>query len=292
MCRIRRTSRARSLLSPCASRESTAAQVGIQAVHGNEFVEQPDWVAIEEPLEIRLVYGPVQARVTQNIYITMRTPGADSELAVGFLYAEGILSERDELIDVQSCGSELGKGGSLNIIRVELRPDLEVDLNRLQRLFVATSSCGVCGKTSLDALESMSRSAIRPDWPTISAHRVHEIPHRLRQAQTTFDRTGGLHAAGVFDVECQLSILHEDVGRHNAVDKVIGAEFLAGRMPLSDRIICVSGRASFELMQKTHSAGIPIMIAVVRTFQLGGRSCEAIWNYSTWICPRRSVQHL
>jgi FdhD protein len=221
-----------------------------------------DLVAIEEPLEIRLVYGPTHARTTQGIYVTMRTPGDDAELAGGFLSAEHILSHPDEILDLQSCGSELGAGGSHNIIRVELHPNVEVNLNPLERLFLATSSCGICGKTSLDALQATCRFDYRADWPVIPAELVHAIPRRLRESQATFDQTGGLHAAGLFDTDGRLLRLREDVGRHNAVDKVIGAEFLAGKLPLSERIICVSGRASFELMQKTLRAGIPIMIAV------------------------------
>jgi FdhD protein len=205
-----------------------------------------DVLAVEEPVEIR--------RVHRAVSITMRTPGHDLELAVGFLFTEGILAAREQLAGVRSCG-----GG--NVARVDLRPGVAVDLARLERHFYTASSCGVCGKASLQAVRVCAWARL-PEGPVVEAEVIHRLPEALRAAQAVFDRTGGLHAAALFDARGDLLCLREDVGRHNALDKLIGARFLAGDTPLSEGVLLVSGRASFELVQKAVVAGIPILAAV------------------------------
>jgi FdhD protein len=221
-----------------------------------------DVLAVEEPLEIRL-HAELDGRlVRKTVSVTMRTPGDDEVLAAGFLFTEGILHDPAAIEEIRPCGPLPLDGRPRNVVRVQLRPGTAVDLARLERHFYTTSSCGVCGKTSIDALQATSRYELPAVEPMIDAALVHALPERLREAQHVFDRTGGLHASALFDVEGRLHALHEDVGRHNALDKVIGAEFLAGRLPAHDRVLLVSGRTSFELVQKTVMAGIPVLAAV------------------------------
>jgi len=214
-----------------------------------------DSVAVEEPLEIVLEFGPSAQRIRRTASLTMRTPGNDDELAAGFLFAEGVIRSGDDIQKITPCGHP-------NAIRVEFQPELAVAFDGLERHFATTSSCGVCGKTSLDALATRSSPLPNADRPFLSPTVVHRLPAILRESQLTFDRTGGLHAAALFDATGKLLGVREDVGRHNAVDKLIGAELLAGRLPLDDRVLLVSGRASFELAQKALAAGIPILAAV------------------------------
>jgi FdhD protein len=221
-----------------------------------------DHVAVEEPLEIRLGFSTPDGRAVRSISITMRTPGNDAELAVGFLYAESIVSKADDIASVDVCGPPAPDSGNHNVIRVELSPDVGVDLGRLQRHFYTTSSCGVCGKTSLDALRTTGCEPISDVACVFAKDMLTDMPAKLRATQRTFDETGGLHAAAVFDADGNIELTMEDVGRHNAVDKVIGALLLQGRLPATDFGIMVSGRASFELMQKTLVAGIPLLAAV------------------------------
>jgi FdhD protein len=185
----------------------------------------------------------------------MRTPGHDDELAVGFLYTEGIVVEREQVVGVRSCGAG-------NVVRVDLAAGVGVDLARLERHFYASSSCGVCGKASLETVQVCARHRPAEGLPVVDGDVIHHLPQALRAAQTVFDCTGGLHAAALFNTKGELLCLREDVGRHNALDKLIGAQFLAGRAPLSDNVLLVSGRASFELVQKAVVAGIPILAAV------------------------------
>jgi FdhD protein len=214
-----------------------------------------DVLAVEEPLEIRLGCDIEGRRVHQAVSITMRTPGDDLELAVGFLFTEGILMAPEQVAGVRRCGSG-------NVARVDLRPGVRVDLSRLERHFYTSSSCGVCGKASLEAVRVRARDRTPEGHPILEAAVIHHLPDVLRSAQSVFDRTGGLHAAALFDDRGNLLCLREDVGRHNALDKLIGAQFLAGRTPLSEDVLLVSGRASFELVQKAAVAGIPILAAV------------------------------
>jgi FdhD protein len=214
-----------------------------------------DLLAVEEPLEIRLGCDVEGRRVHRAVSITMRTPGDDLELAVGFLFTEGILVAPEQVAGVRGCG-----GG--NVARVDLRPGVAVDLTRLERHFYTSSSCGVCGKASLEAVRVCTRNCLQEGHPIVEAAIIHHLPEVLRSAQSVFDRTGGLHAAALFDTDGKLLCLREDVGRHNALDKLIGAQFLAGRTPLSEAVLLVSGRVSFELVQKSVVAGIPILAAV------------------------------
>ena len=242
---------------------STASHaVDISKHHGGQISAHADCVAVEEPLEIRLGYATPDGRATRSISITMRTPGNDKELAAGFLFTEAIISDADDIASIEACGPPAPDSGNYNVIRVELRGDVDVDLGRLQRHFYTTSSCGVCGKTSLDALKVLGQQPRTPDVPTFSESTMLEIPGKLRALQKAFDETGGLHAAGAFDNDGTLLVVMEDVGRHNAVDKVVGRLLLDNSLPASELGMMVSGRASFELIQKTLVAGMPLLAAV------------------------------
>ena len=221
-----------------------------------------DSVAVEEPLEIRLGYATPDGRATRSISITMRTPGNDRELAAGFLYTEAIIQNAADVASIETCGPPAPDSGNHNVIRVDLAADVEVDLGRLQRHFYTTSSCGVCGKTSLDALRVGGASEMDSSAQTFSRAVLTGVPEALREVQHTFDKTGGLHAAAAFNSEGDLICVMEDVGRHNAVDKVIGSLLLNNSLPADELGLMVSGRASFELMQKTLVAGMPLLAAV------------------------------
>ncbi len=221
-----------------------------------------DHVAVEEPLEIRLGFSTPEGRATRSVSITMRTPGHDDELATGFLYTESIVQQASDIASIDACGSPAPDTGHRNVIRVELSPEVNVDLGRLQRHFYTTSSCGVCGKASLEALRAVGAEPMDADGTVFTEKVLTKVPGRLRVAQDTFDKTGGLHAAAVFDTDGNLITTMEDIGRHNAVDKVVGFLLRNGRLPGSDYGLMVSGRASFELMQKAAVAGIPLLAAV------------------------------
>ena len=237
--------------------------VSILRATADGLTSQEDAVATEEPLEIQLSYDKRGGfRVTKSISVTMRTPGQDRDLAAGFLFSEGILRERRQIAEMVTASTTQEAPANGNTIKVVMAEGEEVDLRSLERHFYTTSSCGVCGKTSIEALQMAARIELNPDLPVVDVMTVLRLPEWLRAAQSVFDQTGGLHAAGLFDSTGQLTCVREDVGRHNAVDKVIGAQFLAGLTPLSQQILVVSGRASFELMQKALMAGIPILVAV------------------------------
>jgi FdhD protein len=192
----------------------------------------------------------------------MRTPGADFELAAGFLFGEGIVHARDEIARIAYClDVDVPSDQQYNIVNVSLRADALPDLATLERHFYTTSACGVCGKASLDALR-VRGCPVAPPGPEVSADLVTSLPDKLRKAQGIFETTGGLHGAALFDADGDLVAVREDVGRHNAMDKLIGWALLDGRLPLADHIVMVSGRASFELLQKCAVAGIPIFCAV------------------------------
>ena len=221
-----------------------------------------DVVATEEPLEIRLGwFGADGEHREQSISVTMRTPGKDLELAAGFLYSEGIIRSGDDIASVGPCGPPAADG-LVNVVRVELSPGVSVDLERLERHFYTTSSCGVCGKSSLEAVAVQSRFDIAGVRWQISHDALGALPDALRAQQDVFDRTGGLHASGLFDENGRVVLVREDVGRHNALDKLIGHCLSAGRLPLTANGIVVSGRTSFELMQKAMMAGCPVLAAV------------------------------
>jgi FdhD protein len=214
-----------------------------------------DLLAVEEPLLIELAHDRDGGRVTESVSVTMRTPGHDAELALGFLFTEGIVAHADELLAPPSADAD-------NVVRVALRPGVPVDVRRLERHFYTASSCGVCGKTSLDALAAGRPIVIPPARPTVDVGTIHALPDALRAAQHVFDRTGGLHAAALFTTDGRLRCVREDVGRHNAVDKLVGRMLLDRRLPLHDAVLLVSGRASFELVHKALAAGVPILAAV------------------------------
>jgi FdhD protein len=228
--------------------------VRVLALREGHRTERGDTLATEEPLEIR-AQGPGQD--AQRVAVTMRTPGGDFELAAGFLFTEGLISAGD-LRRVAYCDDVDDVDQRYNVVTVSLGAPFDGAL--LSRNFYATSSCGVCGKASLDDIAV--RCDVVPPGFTVAADVVVTLPDRLRTAQRVFDRTGGLHAAGLFTSAGDAITVREDVGRHNAVDKVIGEQLLAGRVPLSDTVLQVSGRASFEIVQKAAVAGIPVVSAV------------------------------
>jgi FdhD protein len=226
---------------------------------GDADAAREDHVAVEEPLEIRLGRA-VEGRIRHEpVAITMRTPGDDVELAAGFLFTEGIVGSREQVGEIRHCG----RGATVtNTICVDLATSVGIDRKRLDRNFYMTSSCGICGKTSLEALATGARPVeAHPDFK-VASQTIHSLPALLRERQRTFDHTGGLHAAALFTADGTLLALREDVGRHNAVDKLVGMEFLAGTLPARDRILFLSGRASFELLQKAVMAGVPMVCAV------------------------------
>ena len=218
-----------------------------------------DVLVTEEPLEIRLGHGPVDDRREIRLSVTMRTPGHDEDLVRGFLFTEGIIGDAGDLLRVAYC-ADVEPEESGNVVRAELRPEVDLDPARWQRNFYTTSSCGVCGKSSIEAVHVHCRTAIAPgalpDEEVITA-----LPERMRAGQTVFKHTGGIHAAALFDRQGRLLLLREDVGRHNAVDKVIGAASIMG-LDLRGTLLLVSGRAGFELVQKCVVAGIPVMAAI------------------------------
>ena len=232
------------------------ASVAIARICGVDSVVQSDLLAVEEPLEIRLAFdGQNGKRVQQAVSITMRTPGHDPELAIGFLYTEGIIDAPRQVARVTNCGAG-------NVACVKLRPGVSVDFSRLERHFYASSSCGVCGKASLEAARVCPRVRCAMGHPAVESTVIHRLPKTLRAAQDVFERTGGLHAAALFNVDGGLVCLREDVGRPNALDILIGVPFLAERTPLRECVLMLSGRVSFELVQKAAVAGIPIVAAV------------------------------
>jgi len=237
-----------------ATRPST-----VQVYRAGEVERRPDLLAVEEPLEIRVVPEVAGARPRHSMAVTMRTPGHDFELAAGFLLSEGVIIGRDDLWHVAYCQET--PESQRNIVEAVLAPSVPFDPERFSRNVYTTSSCGVCGKTSIELVDAVC--PLRPAGTARFAREVlSRLPSVLRAAQPVFARTGGLHAAGLFDPDGRLLLLREDVGRHNAVDKVIGAMLLDGALPASDRLLLVSGRASFELVQKALMAGIPALAAV------------------------------
>jgi FdhD protein len=236
--------------------------IEINKVRGNEQSTCEDQVAVEEPLEIQLSSKTADTAAAKSISITMRTPGHDVELALGFLFTEAIISSIDEVSEAGYAGEPDPDSGKRNIVRVELNPGVTVDFDRLQRHFYTTSSCGVCGKTSIEALRVSGLKSLQHKGPTLSHALVAALPGKLLLQQALFSQTGGLHAAAVFDAQGDLVVVREDVGRHNALDKVIGALLMRDDLPGDQLGLLVSGRASFELVQKALVAGISILIAV------------------------------
>ena len=236
------------------------SHVRISRLVDGRLLDRKDVVTVEEPLEIRVEYSHNGARQTSAVSVTMRTPGNDFELVAGFLSGEGILRHHDEIAEISYCQGD--EPQTYNIVEVKLRPETPFDPEALSRNFYMTSSCGVCGKASLEAVEVRGCEPLPDEGLKVDARILSGLPETLRARQGLFDRTGGIHAAGRFDETGELVSLKEDVGRHNAVDKVIGEAFLAGELPLGRTLLAVSGRASFEIMQKAVAAGIPVVAAV------------------------------
>lgn len=236
---------------------------------GEGVHRRADTLAVEEPLEIRIGGVPLA--------VTMRTPGHDVELAIGFLVSEGVISERSDFRAAIHCGGP-GTGGAentYNVLDTSLAPGVRLPGADEARRFYTTSSCGVCGKASIDAVRTVSHHDIAQDDVEVEAGWIAELPDRLRAEQAAFDKTGGLHAAALFDaVSGELLVIREDVGRHNAVDKVVGWALQEGRLPLRSTVLQVSGRASFELVQKAVMAGIPILSAVSAPSSLAAELAE------------------
>jgi FdhD protein len=220
-----------------------------------------DRIAVEEPLEIRLAYRQGHARLSTNVAVTMRTPGHDAELAVGFLFTEGIMADRGQLAGVGevTVRNEAAEG---NVVEVLLSDDVQVDLKKLVRNFYTTSSCGVCGKASIEAVRTQARFPEREDTFTIASQNLLGLATALRENQEEFNKTGCLHGAATFDSGGRIRIVREDVGRHNALDKLIGHSFLSEILPLRHHGLLLSGRAGFELVQKAWMAGIPLIASV------------------------------
>ncbi len=224
-------------------------EITLSRVHDENIQSVCDSVSVEEPLEIR-VRG-------ESVAVTMRTPGHDQELAAGFLLSEGLITRREEIVEIAPCQIAEVVG---NVLNVFLKPGAAFDLKKLSRHVYASSSCGICGKASIESVHQHFQPV--DSQLQVTSTTLFGLPKKLRDAQRTFDRTGGLHAAALFDRGGDLLLLREDVGRHNAVDKVLGHGLLEGWLPLRESILLVSGRASFEIVQKALAAGIPLIAAV------------------------------
>ncbi len=240
------------------ARRSSKTKTRVRVVEDGKMRVRPDTLATEEPMEIRLITGGER----QTVAVTMRTPGADFELAAGFLYGEGIVKSSEDIAKISYCvDSDLDAAQQYNIVNVELRAGREYDLRPLERHFYTSSACGVCGKASLEQLE-LRGCPVVPPGPEVSAETVYSLPEKLREAQGLFDATGGLHAAALFDAGGNLIALREDVGRHNATDKLVGWALLENKLPLAGHMVMVSGRSSFEILQKCLTAGVPFVCAI------------------------------
>jgi len=226
----------------------------VQTVEKGLSSSRSDLLAIEEPLQLCLNGFPLS--------ITMRTPGSDLDLATGFLFTEGIINDVGQILSMRAESAEDDSENSGDRVTIRLRPEVAIAPSRIRRNFYTSSSCGVCGKLAIGAIEVCPSRVMRQSGPQFHADLIYRLPELLRSAQDTFDRTGGLHAAGLFSPQGSLLGLREDVGRHNAVDKLIGFALRDGTVPLGDSLILVSGRAGFELVQKSVMAAIPVLAAV------------------------------
>ena len=235
----------------------SVSQFPIKKITTTGKSEVDDALAVEEPLEIRLTYGPSDGRVQKSLSVTMRTPGHDRELALGFLFAEGIIKDNRDVVSIQNDERTNG-----SVVDIELHESIAPALSSLDRHFYTSSSCGVCGKTSLEAVRMALVFPPDIDHIQLSASLLYKLPALLRQRQEIFDQTGGLHASALFNLQGKLVLLREDVGRHNALDKLIGASIIEGCLPLNNHVLLLSGRISFELVQKAAMAGIRIVTAV------------------------------
>ncbi len=246
----------------------SVAYTTIKKVDAANITDANDWLAAEEPLEIRLVYGPANKRVQKSISVTMRTPGNDLELAVGFLYTEEIIRSAADVVSVAHTNSDE------NIVCISLSEEISPEMSKLDRHFYTTSSCGVCGKASIEAVRIACTVPDLPDDLRFSSALICQLPSLLRKQQEVFEHTGGLHGCAVFDAHGTLLLVREDVGRHNALDKLIGAALNKDMIPLDQHILLLSGRASFELVQKAVMAGIKVVAAVGAPSSLAAEMAE------------------
>lgn len=237
-----------------------AARVRVGRLRRGRFATRGDSVAVEEPLEVRLEVPDGNTLREHPVSVTMRTPGDDFELAAGFLFTEGVVRDPAAVSGVRYCRRV--EPQEYNVVTASLGDPGAFDPSSLARNFYVTSSCGVCGKASLEAVEVMGCRPVAQGMFSIGEAEVRALPGKLREAQRVFDRTGGIHAAGLFDAAGRVTVVREDVGRHNAVDKVIGVLVLSRALPGSDLGLVVSGRSSFEILQKAAMAGFPMVVAV------------------------------
>lgn len=242
--------------------QDASIQASIVRYLAGERTETTDVLAVEEPLEIRLEYGDKGNRQFKNISVTMRTPGADQDLAAGFLFTEGIIRNPGDISTISHHEKMPGILVDDNVIVASLHESCQIDFKSLERNFYTTSSCGVCGKASIDAIKTTSHFAGTEDQLSIPSAVLYQLPALARKAQDTFESTGGLHAAALFSETGNLIAIREDVGRHNALDKLIGHCLMQQLIPLQQHILLLSGRASFELLQKAAMAGIKLVCAV------------------------------
>lgn len=244
--------------------KSAVFPVKITKVNDSLFVQTDDLLAVEEPLEIRIGFGDKDNRNQKNISVTMRTPGHDFELALGFLFTEGIIVNMAQIFQIKYCTELNTQQDNQNIVRVEINENVTIDFNKIQRNFYTTSSCGVCGKASIDAIKTVCNLQETPPEFSILSNVILLLPQKLRAQQNVFEYTGGLHACALFDTEGNLILLREDVGRHNALDKLIGAVIGNKNQEIlfHKKVLLLSGRASFELIQKAAMAGIKMICAV------------------------------
>lgn len=250
----------------------SAHPVRIHKYHGPSSDEKIDLLAVEEPLEIKLGYGPEDQREQRSLAITMRTPGNDLELALGFLYTEGIIDGMSDVRHLDHCTDSKGQRTE-NAVRVELSPDRKLDWEAFQRHFYTNSSCGICGKASIESLEAICPAKITSALH-VSPDIIHGLGDKMREAQNVFEHTGGLHASALFDAFGNLIYMREDIGRHNALDKLIGTALFKNLLPLRAHIVMLSGRSCFELIQKSLMAGIPMVVAVGAPSSLAVQTAE------------------
>ncbi|MEM7655592.1 MAG: formate dehydrogenase accessory sulfurtransferase FdhD [Bacteroidota bacterium] len=236
----------------------TSVITRVESGHPKERVEL---LAVEEPLDIRLQYGPEDERAETRLGISMRTPGQDQDLVLGLLHSEGIIRNRDQVRRIWHCQQTEGEASG-NVMKVSLSPEIELDPRHLDRKFAATASCGICGQRSLEAVKAILPGKLPPIQPMIPLALLHTLPDKLAEQQAAFRHTGGMHAAAWFDWKGNLMLLREDIGRHNALDKLIGAALQLDALPLHQGMLLLSGRIGFELVQKALMAGCPLVAAI------------------------------
>jgi FdhD protein len=254
-----------SLVRPAADVPEGVAAVDVDVYEGGSagtVSRRRDLLTMEEPLEIRIVHGPAHERAEMSVAVTMRTPGDDVALALGFLHGEAVIASMDDVVRAELFGPEDPVTGYRNIVLVELAPEATFDADALTRNVYTTSSCGVCGKASLDAVRVRIPDRGGRDTFRVERTILGTLPERLREAQAAFAHTGGLHASGAFDADGRIVAVAEDVGRHNALDKLVGRFLADGRLPMSELGLVFSGRSSFELVQKAAMAGCPFIAAI------------------------------